>query len=133
MTVSGLGMDLVEIARIEDSVRRHGERFIKRVFTAAEQAYCGLQRHPAQHLAARFAAKEAGAKALGSGIRGEVGWLDVEVVREAGHAPKLLLHRGARKRAEVLGVTGVFLSLTHTETTAGAVVVLQNGASPPDI
>lgn len=127
MAVAGLGMDLVEITRIEDSVRRHGDRFLRRVFTTAEQTYCGSQKHPAQHLAARFAAKEAGAKALGCGIRGEVGWLDLEVIRAAGHPPTLVFHRGARKRANGLGITEVLLSLTHTESTAGAVVVMQTG------
>jgi holo-[acyl-carrier-protein] synthase len=86
--IVGSGIDLVEIGRIERSVERYGQRFLNRVYTAAEQAYCLRKRRAAESLAARFAAKEAGAKALGTGISQGVNWLEIEVVREPGGRPR---------------------------------------------
>ena len=125
--VIGLGTDLVEVGRILDSVDRFGERFLLRVFTERERRYCAAKRHSEQNLAARFAAKEAGAKALGTGISHGVGWQDLEVAREGNQAPRLLLHGRAADLARQLGVTHVSLSLSHTGLSAMAVVVLESG------
>ena len=125
--IIGSGIDLVEIARIQHSVDRFGERFLDRVYTAAEKAYCQRKRNAAESLAARFAAKEAGAKALGTGISHGVTWLEIEVVREPGGRPSLRFHGRAAERAERMGVRNVALSLTHTSDLAMASVVLEDG------
>ena len=95
--IVGSGIDLAEIGRIQQSMDRYGQRFLDRVYTAAEQAYCLRKRKSAESFAARFAAKEAGAKALGTGISHGVSWLEIEVVREPGGRPTLQFHgRAAR-------------------------------------
>lgn len=118
---------MVEIGRIHDSVQRFGERFLNRVFTAAEQAYCLRKRRSAESLAARFAAKEAGAKALGTGISQGVHWLEIEVTREPGGRPALRFHGRAAAMAARLGVARSALSLSHTSELAIASVVLEDG------
>ncbi len=123
--VVGLGTDLIEIARIAGSVERFGERFLQRVYTPAEIAYCMRKKASAESLAARFAAKEAAAKALGTGISRGVSWLELEVVRAAGAAPQLRLTGNAAELAARLGVTGSVLSLTHSRDVAFAVVILE--------
>ena len=121
--VVGIGIDIEEIARVEELVARYGDRFIGRIFTAGEAGYCLRRRAPAQHLAARFCAKEAAMKALGTGRAHGVLWRDVEVVREGG-PPQLRLHGGARRRFEALGATGALLTMTHSRQLAIAQVVL---------
>jgi holo-[acyl-carrier protein] synthase len=123
--IVGTGIDVVEIDRIKRSVERFGERFLDRVYTAAEKAYCLRKRNAAESLAARFAAKEAGAKALGTGINHGVTWLEIEVVREPGGRPTIVFHGRAREFADRLGTTSSALSLTHTGTLAVASVVLE--------
>jgi holo-[acyl-carrier protein] synthase len=125
--IVGSGIDLVEIGRIQRSVDRYGQRFLDRVYTAAEQAYCLRKRKSAESFAARFAAKEAGAKALGTGIRNGVNWLEIEVVREAGGRPAIQFHGRAAQVAARLGVTHAALSITHTTALAMASVVLEDG------
>jgi holo-[acyl-carrier protein] synthase len=125
--IVGSGIDLIEIARIERSVERYGPRFLDRVYTVAEQAYCLRKRLAAESLAARFAAKEAGAKALGTGISRGVNWLEIEVVREPGGRPTLRFHGRAAQIAARMGVAHAALSITHTTTLAMASVVLENG------
>jgi holo-[acyl-carrier protein] synthase len=124
--IVGSGIDLVEIARIEQSLERFGPRFLNRVFTPAEQAYCLRKRNAAESLAARFAAKEAGAKALGTGISRGVNWLEIEVVREPGGRPNLRFHGRAAEMAAHLGVAHAALSITHTATLSMANVILEN-------
>lgn len=124
--IVGSGIDLVEIARIQQSVERYGQRFLSRVFTPSEQAYCMRKRNAAESLAARFAAKEAGAKALGTGISHGVSWLEIEVVREPGGRPAIHFHGRAAERAARLGVAHSALSLTHTATLSLASVLLEN-------
>jgi holo-[acyl-carrier protein] synthase len=120
--VSGaIGVDLIEVDRIASVLARHGERFLGRVFTERERAYCRC-RPP--ELAARFAAKEAVAKALGTGI-GAVEWREIEVVRGPSGAPGLELHGRARAQAERLGLGRPLLSLAHTREHAIAFVVWQ--------
>lgn len=125
--IAGSGIDLVEIGRIQQAMDRHGQRFLSRVFTASEQAYCLRKRRAAESFAARFAAKEAGAKALGTGISQGVSWLEIEVGREPGGRPTLRFHGRAAGFAARLGVCHAALSLTHTATQAMASVVLEDG------
>lgn len=125
--ILGSGIDLTEISRIQHSVDRYGERFLDRVYTPGEKAYCLRKRKAAESLAARFAAKEAGAKALGTGISRGVNWLEIEVVREAGGRPGLVFHGRARQIADRLGVRHAVLSLTHTGELAMASVLLEDG------
>jgi holo-[acyl-carrier protein] synthase len=113
------GVDLVDIIRVRDAIERHGERFVARIFTEAEQHEC---RGRFESFAARFAAKEATAKALGCGI-GVVGWLDIEVGSDENHAPHLYLHGEAEKLAKTLGLSTWSVSLSHTHSQAIAFVV----------
>jgi len=127
--ILGLGMDVVEIgrlARLLDGPPERAGRFLARVFTPAEQATCQGRRDRASGYAARFAAKEAGAKALGApaGLR----WTDLEVARRDGTPPTLLLHGVAAEAARARGVTRVHLTLTHDGGVAAATVVLEGGA-----
>ncbi len=124
--VVGVGTDLIEIARIEQSIARFGERFLARVFTPAEIAYCQRKKNAAESFAARFAAKEAGAKALGTGISQGVSWLELEVTREPSGKPTLTLHGRAAARASELGVTHISISLTHSRDTSLAVVIMES-------
>ena len=124
--VIGIGTDLMEIARIAQSIDRFGERFLERVFTPGEIAYCRRkQKTAAESFAARFAAKEAAAKALGTGISRGVSWLELEVGREPGGRPLLSLSGRAAERAQSLGITRIVLSLTHSRDVAFAVVVME--------
>jgi holo-[acyl-carrier protein] synthase len=125
--IVGTGIDLTEIGRIQQSVERYGQRFLNRVYTPAEQAYCLRKRNSAESLAARFAAKEAGAKALGTGIQHGVNWLEIEVVREPSGKPTLRFHGRAAEFASRLGVTRAALSITHTKELAMASVILEDG------
>ncbi len=114
------GVDLVDIARVREAIDRHGERFIARIFTETEQRECAGR---FASLAARFAAKEAAAKALGCGI-GVVSWLDIEVKGDENHAPHLYLYGEGEKLAKKLGLLNWSVSLSHTETQAIAFVVV---------
>jgi holo-[acyl-carrier protein] synthase len=125
--IVGSGIDLAEIGRIRHSIERYGDRFLSRIYTAREQAYCLRKRNAAESFAARFAAKEAGAKALGTGISRGVSWLEIEVLREPGGRPTLQFHGRAAQFAARLGAVHVALSLTHTAELAMASVVLENG------
>jgi holo-[acyl-carrier protein] synthase len=123
------GVDLVEIARIWAAIVRHQDRFLTRVYTAREIAQCN---HRNESLAARFAAKEAAAKALGTGIwRNGIAWTDIEVVRAEHGAPSLHLHRAALERANILGWATWSVSLSHDRDRAIAfVVAISDGTSP---
>lgn len=125
MNPVGVGIDLVEVARVERLLKDKGERAMERLLTEGERAYCEQQAAPARHVAARLAAKEAAYKALNqNGDTGYVGWHDVEVGRAEDGRPSLALHGKAREAAERLGVTSTLVSLTHTDTQAAAVVLL---------
>lgn len=125
--VLGLGTDLIEIARIKESIERHGDRFLHKVFTEGEIAYCLIKKiNSAESFAARFAAKEAGAKALGTGISRGVSWKELEVRREPGERPTLHLSGRAAERAAQMGVRILSLSLTHSRDVAMAVVVAED-------
>ncbi len=120
----GMGIDLTEVERIQSLLVKNGDRFKQRVFTPGEIAYCDSCAEAAMHYAARFAAKEAVAKALGTGFSEGVTWADIEVLRGANGVPTVKLHGGAARVAAQAGVTRVLLSLTHTRTTAGASALL---------
>ena len=123
----GTGIDVVEIDRIAASIRRFGARFLQRVFTPDEVAYCQRkQKNAAESFAARFAAKEAGAKALGTGIQHGIAWTEIEVRRLPGHRPALHFSGRALQVADQLGVKQVSLSLAHDRRTAIASVHLEN-------
>ena len=123
MEIVGIGIDATEIRRIAESIERWGDRFVGRVFTAGEIAYCRAKRDFASSFAARFAAKEAAMKALGTGHSRGVFWTGIEVVRRHG-PPRLEFHEGAAKRFGELGATGSFLTITHSEELAIAHVLL---------
>ncbi|WP_035349509.1 holo-ACP synthase [Edaphobacter aggregans] len=126
--VLGLGTDMIEIARIEESIRQFGQRFLDRVYTPEEIAYCQRKKkHAAESFAARFAAKEAGAKALGTGISRGISWKELEVRREPSGRPTLHLSGRALERASELGIRRLSLSLTHGRETALAIVVAEDG------
>jgi len=124
--IVGSGIDLIEIARIDQAVTRYGSRFLDRVYTKQEQEYCRRKRKFAESFAARFAAKEAGAKALGTGISFGVSWLEIEVVRPPGQRPTLAFHGRAAQFAARLGAARIALSITHTSQLAMASVVLED-------
>jgi holo-[acyl-carrier protein] synthase len=124
--IVGLGIDLVEVARLAEALGRHGDRFVDRVFTGAERAACEARADRVLALAARFAAKEACLKALGTGWAEGLGFRDVEVVRDGDGPPRLVLHGAAARRAEALGVVRSHVSLTHQPGIAAAVVVLES-------
>ena len=123
--IAGIGIDLVEIDRIERMIEKYGDAFLTKVFTPEEIAFCSARAKPAQHYAARFAAKEAALKALGTGVRRQSGFKDVMVERAEQEAPNLVLGRGAQRRADELGVKTMHVSLTHTERYAAAYVVAE--------
>lgn len=123
MTIIGTGLDATEIDRIEEAIKRYGDRFIRRVFTAGEIAYCQRKKDFASSFAARFAAKEATMKALGTGQSQGVFWTGIEVVRRHG-PPMLKFHGGAAERFAKIGGTGALLTLTHSRELAIAHVML---------
>lgn len=123
--IIGVGIDLAEVGRIREVLARRGDRFLARVFSEGEREYCLAKSDPALHLAARFAAKEAFAKAVGTGVSGGMRFSDIEVVRDAAGRPTLELSGYARELAASMAVQTIHLSLTHTRETAGAVVVLE--------
>jgi holo-[acyl-carrier protein] synthase len=125
--IVAVGIDLCEVGRLRRALAgQAGTRFRQRVFTTGEQVYCDARgRGRIASYAARFAVKEAVAKALGTGFRDGVAWCDVEVVRDGERAPELALHGEAARMAECLGIARWHLSLTHTATMAAAVVVAE--------
>ena len=124
--ILGTGVDLAEVARIRASIERYGDRFIKRVFTEKEAAYAERKANKYERYAARFAAKEAGMKALGTGWSGGIKWKDLEVANLPSGRPTLVLHGVARAVADGLSVNTIHLSLTHTSEQALAWVLLED-------
>ena len=123
MEILGTGIDATEIARVASAIERYGDRFVHRIFTDEEIAYCRRRRDAASSFAARFAAKEAAMKALGTGHSRGVFWRGIEVVRRGG-PPTLRFHGGAAARLAALGATGSLLTLTHSRDLAIANVLL---------
>jgi holo-[acyl-carrier protein] synthase len=125
MSVIGIGVDLVECARIEHSLERFGDRFLHRVFTDGEIGYSTSMKYPARHLAARFAAKEAVSKAFGTGIGKSMGWRDIDVQKKPSGEPFLVFSGGAETLAKERGVTNALITLSHSEQHAVATIVLE--------
>src|SRR5213083_2866213 len=113
-----MGVDIAEVGRIQAAIKRHGEVFLRRVYTAKEREYCERFKNRAERYAARFAAKEAGMKALGTGWRRGIRWQDIEVVRLPGGRPTIKFAGEAAESAEHMGVRHIALSMTHTATQA---------------
>ncbi len=126
MAVRGIGIDVVQVERIRSSIARCGPRFEARVFTDGELEYCRRHRDPLPHLAARFAAKEAAFKAIGTGLSSGVGWKQAEVVQPGGRQPQLLLHGVAAEVFRALGAARSHLSLAHDAGVAVACVVIED-------
>jgi holo-[acyl-carrier protein] synthase len=124
--IVGTGIDIAEVPRIAESIARFGERFLHRVFTEGEIKYCDAKANRAERYAARFAAKEAAMKALGTGWNHGVRWRDIEVRRQPGGRPTLAFYGKAAEFAAKLGATNIALSLTHTEDQAFAQVILES-------
>lgn len=114
MQIVAHGIDLVDCPRIEEMVERHGERFINRVFTAAEQAYAEANKNKTEKLAGRFAAKEAVLKLMGTGWRGKIAWTDIEIVNNPAGQPEVTLSGEVEKLADKLGIKHISVSITHT-------------------
>ena len=121
--IIGLGIDATDIPRIVSTIERYGQRFLQRIFTEGEIAYCMRRREPAIHFAGRFASKEAAMKALGTGHTQGVLWRDVEVVRRGG-PPQLQLHGGAARRFAGMGGRSSLLTITHSDALAIAQVLI---------
>jgi len=128
MAIVGHGVDIVEVSRIAGMIDRHGERFLERCFTPGERAYAELRKRSVEHLAGRFAAKEAVLKALGTGWRNGIAWTDVEVVLRPSGAPEVRLHGAAAEAARALGAASWWLSISHTESYAVASAVAEGEA-----
>jgi len=124
--IIGTGVDIAEVPRVRASIERHGERFLRRIFTEGEIRYCESKARRFESYAARFAAKEAGMKALGTGWSRGVRWRDIEVVRPKGQRPTIQFHGQAGVIANQLGARNISLSLTHTIDQALANVILEN-------
>jgi holo-[acyl-carrier protein] synthase len=131
MSVIGIGVDLVECARIQHSIDRFGDRFLHRVFTDGEIEYSMSMKFPARHLAARFAAKEAVSKAFGTGIGKAMGWRNIDVRKRPSGEPFLVFSGSAQELAAKRGVTSALITLSHTEHHAMASVVLEDATSQP--
>jgi holo-[acyl-carrier protein] synthase len=124
--ILGVGLDMIEIARVRRLIERHGDHALRRLFTDGERSYAESHQDPARHYAARIAAKEAAFKALATHAAGRgVGWRDMEVVAGGGRAPRLVFHRLAAICAGELGVSAAWLTITHAVDMAAAVVVLE--------
>lgn len=122
--IYGVGTDIIEIRRIENSIERFGQRFLDRVFTANERSYCLRHRDAARHFAGRFAAKEAAVKALGTGIREDVRWLDIEVVNDHYGKPQIV---PSPQLKELIGNLRLHLSISHSHEHAVAFVICETG------
>ena len=123
--ISGTGIDIEKINRIERIIERWGHKFLDRIYTKGEQAYCLNRVTSAQSFAARFAAKEACMKALGTGFSQGVRWLDIEVVRLKGHRPEIKLHGRSKEIADSMGIVNISLTITHSDNFAHALVIFE--------
>jgi len=123
MEIIAHGIDLVDCPRIEEMIKRHGKRFIKRVFTAAEQAYAEANKNEIEKLAGRFAAKEAILKLIGTGWQGKIAWTDIEIINNNAGQPEVNLAGEVKKIAKKLGIKHISVSITHTANFAIASAV----------
>lgn len=130
--IRGIGTDIVQVSRMGDALRRFGDRFARRVLTEAERARFDGHPHPAAFLAKRFAAKEAAAKALGTGFARGLSWQDIEVANDALGAPRLQLHGRARQLQLERGIDRLHISLSDEQAYVVAFVILESGGRPPE-
>src|SRR3974390_3174262 len=126
--ILGVGIDIIEVNRIEASHQKFGERFLNRILHPNETGYCLSHRTPGPFLAARFAAKEAISKAFGTGIGAQLGWQDMEVGRKESGEPHVILHGGGQTLLQARGARHVLISLSHTQTYAAAVAILESAS-----
>ncbi len=126
--ILGVGIDIIEVARIQASFEKFGERFVHRILRPNEIAYCLSHRVPGPFLAARFAAKEAISKAFGTGIGAQLGWQDMEVGRKASGEPFVILHEKGEALLKARNARAVLISLSHTQSHAAAVAVLESNS-----
>jgi holo-[acyl-carrier protein] synthase len=123
--ILGTGIDIIEVARVQGSVERFGDRFLNRLLLPDEIAYCQMHKLPGPFVAARFAAKEAISKAFGTGIGAQLGWHDMEVLRKESGEPYVVLHGSGEKLFVARGAKQLLISLSHTQNYAAAVAVLE--------
>ncbi len=123
MGIVAHGIDLVDCPRIEQMIQRHGERFVNRVFTAAEQAYARANKNETEKLAGRFAAKEAVLKLIGTGWRGKIAWTDIEIINNAAGQPEVTIGGEVKRIADELGIEHISVTITHTANFAIASAV----------
>lgn len=123
--ILGIGTDVIEVKRVGGVAQRHGERFLRRIFTDNEIAYCSARKNAALHYAGRFAAKEAAFKAMGRGWGGDIGWKDVEVTNMPSGAPQISFHGKALETVNEMKMTRAFVSISHVEELATAIVVIE--------
>lgn len=120
MSILGIGTDIIEVARVQRMIDRHGEVFLERVYTSREIAYCSVRKAATEHYAGRFAAKEAVLKAIGTGWAKGIHWTDIEVRNEPGGRPRIALAGVAREQCETLGVSEILISISHCRSYATA-------------
>ena len=123
---AGMGIDIVDIRRFRKTIATHGEKFLSRIFLPSEKKYCGAKPNPWIHYAGRFAAKEAVAKAFGTGIGKEIAWLDIEVLSLDSNAPLVKLRRCAKRFAGRRGIKNILVSISHTHAHTAAVALLMS-------
>src|SRR3954451_5570869 len=126
--ILGIGIDIIEVARIQASYERFGDRFVNRILLPNEISYCLSHKVPGPFLAVRFAAKEAISKAFGTGIGAQLGWQDMEICRKESGEPFVVLHGGGEKLLKQRGARMVLVSLSHTQAHAAAVAILETAA-----
>jgi len=128
--ILGIGIDIIEVARIQAAYEKHGQRFIERILRPAEIEYCLTHKIPGPFLAARFASKEAISKAFGTGICGQLGWQDMEVCRKPSGEPYVVLHDKALELMQQRGGHAIHLSISHTQVHATAIAILEAQGQP---
>ncbi len=127
--ILGIGIDIIEVSRIQSSHEKFGDRFLNRILHPNEISYCLSHKLPAPFLAARFAAKEAISKAFGTGIGAQLGWHDMEIARRDSGEPFVILHGPGQKLLRARGGQSVFISLSHTQAHAAAVAILESAST----
>jgi holo-[acyl-carrier protein] synthase len=130
MDIAGIGTDIVETLRIGQMIEKHGETFLERVFTAQEIAYCRDRKHATEHYAGRWAAKEAILKCLGTGWAKGISWTDMEITNDFSGAPRAALSGAARDRAEEIGITDIWITISHCRAYATATALAVKHTTP---
>jgi len=128
-SIRGIGTDIVKISRVEELISRYGDRFLKRLFLPAEISYCQSKKRPAIHFAARFAAKEAMLKALGTGLSQGISWKNIEVCRRPGAAPEFSFSGRVAELCRERDINGSMISLSHEQEFALAFVIITGGGA----